>query len=116
MRCPWNRFAAPDGDPAFNPREYISQPTLIRELELSAKDFNRKFKDSPIQRAKRRGYLRNVAVVLGNQGQPEVIPALEKALKDAEPMVRNQAAWAIERIRKHNKQNEKITDRYQQPR
>ena len=104
--CPWNRFAAPEGDPAFNPREDGSQSNLIRELELSPKDFNRKFKDSPIQRAKRRGYLRNVAVALGNEGRPEVIPVLEEALRDAEPMVRNYATWAIERISKRSKQNE----------
>jgi len=99
MVCPWNRFAAPEGDPAFALRGDGSRPDLTRELELSPKDFNHKFKNSPIQRAKRRGYLRNVAVALGNKGQPEFIPVLEVALKDSEPMVRSHAAWAIERIR-----------------
>jgi epoxyqueuosine reductase len=103
MVCPWNRFAAQEGDPAFAPRETGSQPDLARELELSPKDFNRKFKNSPIQRAKRRGYLRNVAVALGNEGQPEFIPLLEVALKDSEPMVRSHATWAIERIQKYDK-------------
>jgi epoxyqueuosine reductase len=106
MVCPWNRFAALDGDPAFNPRGDVSQPNLIRELELSLNDFNLKFKNSPIQRAKRRGYLRNVAVALGNEGKPEVVQTLEDASKDAEQMVRNHALWAIERIRKHDKQKE----------
>jgi epoxyqueuosine reductase len=102
MVCPWNRFAAPEGDPAFRPREDTYHPRLIQELELTPKEFNHKFKDSPILRAKRRGYLRNVAVALGNEGNPEDIPALDKALKGAEPMVREHAAWAIERISKHN--------------
>ena len=106
MVCPWNRFAVPDGDPAFNLHVDISQPNLIQELELSPQDFNRKFKNSPIQRSKRRGYLRNVAVALGNEGKPEVVPSLEAASKDVEVMVRNHAAWAIERIRKHEKQKE----------
>jgi epoxyqueuosine reductase len=106
MVCPWNRFAAPDGDAAFNPREELHPPELIRELELSPRDFNHKFKDSPIQRTKRRGYLRNVAVALGNKAQSDAIPALEEALKDPEPMVRKHAAWAIDRIGKRNGQYE----------
>jgi epoxyqueuosine reductase len=104
--CPWNRFAAKDGDPAFNPRDNLPQPDLIRELELSPKDFNRKFKDSPIQRAKRRGYLRNVAVALGNKGYAKAIPALEEGLNDAEPLVRGHASWARDRIKQLNGQNE----------
>jgi epoxyqueuosine reductase len=106
MVCPWNRFAAPDGDPAFNPRDDSPQPDLIRELELTPKDFNRKFKDSPIQRPKRRGYLRNVAVALGNEGHPKAIPALKETHKDEEKMVRTHAAWAIERIEKLNSHHE----------
>lgn len=101
MVCPWNRFAAAEGDPAFRPVDDRSRPTLIRELELAPNDFNRKFKDSPIRRTKRRGYLRNAAVALGNIGHPEDAPALEKALEDDETMVREHAAWAIGRIEKH---------------
>jgi epoxyqueuosine reductase len=106
MVCPWNRFAPPNGDPAFTPREDTAQPDLIRELELTSQEFNRKYKDSPIQRAKRRGYLRNVAVALGNEGAPESIPALEKAQQDTEHLLKNHAAWAIERIGQRNKDNE----------
>jgi len=104
--CPWNRFALPDGDPAFSPREDLPQPDLIRELELSPKEFNRKFKDSPIQRTKRRGYLRNVAVALGNKGRVEALPALEKGSNDSEPLVRSHASWARDRIKELNGQNE----------
>ena len=113
MVCPWNRFAAQEGDPAFAPRVGDSQHDLTRELKLSPKEFNNKFKNSPIQRAKRRGYLRNIAVALGNEGQPEFIPMLEVALKDTEPMVRSHAAWAIKKIQKHDKYNESFTDRHQ---
>ena len=98
MVCPWNRFAAPEGDPDLTPRDDRYHPLLNQELELTPEEFNRKFKNSPIQRAKRRGYLRNVSVVLGNEGKTGDIPELEKALKDAEPLVREHAAWAIERI------------------
>jgi epoxyqueuosine reductase len=97
--CPWNRFATLEGDPAFVARGEISHPNLIHELELSPESFNRKFKNSPIKRAKRRGYLRNMAVALGNSGSREAISALEKALDDPEPLVREHAAWALEQIK-----------------
>ncbi len=102
--CPWNRFAAPHGDPAFESRSG-SQPELIQELEISTAEFNRRFKHSPIRRAKRRGYLRNVAVALGNTGTEQDIPALEKALDEPEPLVRQHAAWAIEEIKKRGMGN-----------
>jgi epoxyqueuosine reductase len=99
MVCPWNRFAKSEGDPGLQAREGMAQPDLIRELELTPQEFKSKFRDSPHPRAKRRGYLRNVAVALGNTGGPEVIPALEKAMRDPEPMVREHARWAKENIR-----------------
>ncbi len=100
MVCPWNRFAAPDGDSSLKAREGMARPQLIRELELTPEDFNKKFKDSPVKRTKRRGYLRNVAVALGNSANPEAIPALKKALEDKEPMIQRHAAWALKQITK----------------
>jgi epoxyqueuosine reductase len=106
MVCPWNRFAAPSGDPAFAPRPGVPHPDLIAELTLNPQDFNHKFKDSPIQRAKRRGYLRNVAIALGNVRDPAAIQALRKALRDPEPLVRASSAWAIEHIRTRIRSNQ----------
>ena len=60
--------------------------------------FSKRFKNSPIKRAKRRGLLRNVAVALGNVGSKSEVPALSKALKDDEPLVRQHAAWALGKI------------------
>jgi epoxyqueuosine reductase len=99
--CPWNiRFAEPVNEPAFNPRPGIPRPILIEELELTPQAFNQKFKNSPVQRAKRRGYLRNVAVALGNARDPDTIPSLKKALQsEIEPLVRSHVAWALGQIR-----------------
>ncbi len=97
--CPWNlRFAAPAAEPAFAPRPGLPAPELRQELRLTPQAFNRKFKNNPVKRAKRRGYLRNVAVALGNLGTPADLPALQEALNDPEPLVREHAAWAIERL------------------
>lgn len=98
--CPWNvRFAAAEGDPAFAPRPGVPWPALVAELELTPEEFNCKFKGSPVKRAKRRGYLRNVAVSLGNTGNPAAVPALARSLReDPEPLVRGHAAWALGQI------------------
>jgi epoxyqueuosine reductase len=88
--CPWNRFAG-EGDPAFAPRTGVPQPDLIQELALTPPGFNRKFKDSPVQRAKRRGYLRNVAVALGNSKNTNALPVLEQVFQDREPLISESA-------------------------
>jgi len=96
--CPWNRFAEPTRDEALMVREGLDGPSLIEWMAMSQEEFSRRFKGSPIKRAKRCGLLRNVAVALGNWGSPEAVPALAAALNDAEPLVRGHAAWALGRI------------------
>ncbi|HMB22651.1 MAG TPA: tRNA epoxyqueuosine(34) reductase QueG [Anaerolineales bacterium] len=93
--CPWNRFAG-EGDPAFG-RERPAR-ALTDELVISTQEFSQRFKRSPVKRAKRRGYLRNVAVALGNTGNMHVLPVLQNALNDDEHLVREHAKWAIEKI------------------
>jgi epoxyqueuosine reductase len=93
--CPWNRFAE-EGDSAF--RENRPAPTLTEELTLTPQEFNQCFKGSPVKRTKRRGYLRNVAVALGNSGDAMALPVLQNALNDEEPMVREHAQWAVNKI------------------
>ncbi|HSL46406.1 MAG TPA: tRNA epoxyqueuosine(34) reductase QueG, partial [Anaerolineales bacterium] len=95
MVCPWNRFAG-KGDSAFEERGPL--PALTEELALTPQGFNQRFKGSPVKRAKRRGYLRNVAVALGNTGDMHALPVLQSALNDEEPMIREHAQWAIEKI------------------
>lgn len=97
MVCPWNRFA-PEGDSAFSDDEPLPSPT--GELTLIPQAFNQRFKRTPVSRAKRRGYLRNVAVTLGNTADTHALPVLQNALNDDEPMIRTHAQWAIEQINK----------------
>jgi epoxyqueuosine reductase len=93
--CPWNRFAS-EPDPELQPT--IPLPVLRADLLLSPVEFNQRFKQTPIQRAKRRGYLRNLAVAIGNTGNEDDIPTLEQATQDEEPLVREHAEWAIQKI------------------
>jgi epoxyqueuosine reductase len=83
----------------FQPRTpEASSPALIPLLALDEEGFRERFRHSPVKRAKRRGLLRNVCVALGNIGDPAAVPALIRALDDAEPLVRGHAAWALGRI------------------
>ena len=95
--CPWNlRFAQSTGESALAPRPDLPRPVLRKELRLTPQEFNRKFHRNPVRRAKRRGYLRNVTVALGNQADPRSIPDLAETLEaEAEPLVRAHAAWAL---------------------
>lgn len=96
--CPWNRFAREAHDAQLAPREDIRGKPLRDFLALDDVQFRNLFRDSPILRAKRRGFLRNVCVALGNKGASEDLPALHRARQDAEPLVREHALWAIQRI------------------
>ncbi len=93
--CPWNRFSQP-ADSAFEPN--IPLPVLTSDLLLDPAAFNQRFKKSPIKRAKRRGYARNLAIAIGNKKNKQDIPVLEKALQDDEPLIQTHAKWAIEKI------------------
>ena len=97
--CPWNRFAPVDVDPSFSRPFESEQFVLETEFSLSPQEFNKKFKGSPIKRSKRRGYLRNVAVAIGNSKEADSIPALAKVLQEEEePLIRQHATWALGQI------------------
>ena len=97
--CPWNRFARSSRESAFAAREYVHGWALRDFLALDDEGFRRLFRKSPIKRIKRRGFLRNVCVALGNIGTREDLPALERAAHDPEPLIAEHAQWAIARLR-----------------
>lgn len=97
--CPWNKFAREGSIMKPHARVELDTPDLIELLSLDDAGFKRMFAGTPILRTKRCGLLRNVCVALGNIGDERALPALEKALNDHEPLIREHAAWAIERIR-----------------
>ena len=94
--CPWNRFARESPVREFRRREL---PPLTEFLSWDEPKFKAFFRGTPIYRIKRRGFLRNICVALGNTGDESALPALQRALDDTEPLVREHAKWAIEEIR-----------------
>lgn len=96
--CPWNSKAVPTQERNFYPRKGNLVPTLLSLINMTQEQFSKRFRNSPIKRAKRRGFLRNVAVALGNWKNRAAVPALKKALNDDDPLVRGHAAWALGQI------------------
>jgi epoxyqueuosine reductase len=95
--CPWNRFASASREAAFAAGPAVSL-RLRDYLALDETAFRTLFRNSPIKRIKRRGFLRNVCVALGNAGDRSDLPALERAASDPEPLISEHASWAIEQI------------------
>ena len=96
--CPWNRFAGGSEHPALR----LRLPARMDPAELLALDgpaFRRRFAGTPVLRARRRGLLRNAAVVLGNVADLDARPALTRCLAhETDPVVRQHAEWALREI------------------
>jgi epoxyqueuosine reductase len=84
-------------------RNDLEQPDLIGLLSLDEKEFKSRFAGSPILRTKRRGFLRNVCVALGNVGDESALPALVKSSQDSEPLIAEHARWAVSEIESRRK-------------
>ena len=97
--CPWNRFAQVSREAAFSARPSTVGMPLRDYLSLSDDEFRVLFRNSPIKRIKRRGFLRNVCVALGNVGDLSDLAALERATADSERLIAEHAKWAIHQIR-----------------
>jgi epoxyqueuosine reductase len=99
--CPWNeKFSATTAASALAPRADLTAPDLVELLNLDDEGFRARFRGTAVTRAKRRGLARNVAVAMGNSGDRRYVPALEHAVAhDPEPLVREHAQWALDRLR-----------------
>jgi epoxyqueuosine reductase len=97
--CPWNHKVAPSPAAEVQSHRELDPLSLVPLFFLSDEEFRARFRRTPLWRPKRRGILRNAAIVLGNQRSIASVPALVHGLRDAEPLVRGAAAWALGRIR-----------------
>lgn len=93
--CPWNRRAPRSAETSFEPKANSNPLELSKLFELDDTAFRERFRRTPLWRSKRRGILRNAAIVLGNRPTPTALPALVTGLNDNEPLVRGAAAWAL---------------------
>jgi epoxyqueuosine reductase len=90
--CPWN--AAADAGWAHE-----LSPSLTTLMTMDEAAFRARYRHTVVRRARREGLLRNVAIALGNSGNPAAVPVLSRALAcDPSPLVRGHAAWALGRL------------------
>ena len=94
--CPWNRRAATTEDPSFRAENGL--PELEELALMSEREFDERFAGTPVKRAKYRGFLRNVAVAMGNSGERKFLEPLRRLTASEDSMVREHAEWAIGRL------------------
>jgi len=91
--CPWNRRAPVTKDSAFSPASLA--PDLTEMAELTEDEFRVRFRGSPVLRAKYAGFLRNVAIAMGNSGRETMREPLERLAGHADPLVAATAHEAL---------------------
>jgi epoxyqueuosine reductase len=82
---------AADSHTAFN-------PPLELLANLSEEEFQTVFRDSPVRRPKYRGFLRNVAIAMGNSHQEKFRPILERLAEHPDALIQEHARWALTQL------------------
>jgi epoxyqueuosine reductase len=103
--CPWNQKAGSQQASSAQIRPELINPALEWLASQTPEEFNRQFRGSPIKRTKRSGLLRNVAIAMGNSGQQEFLPQLERWTRGEieDPVLVEAAAWAIARLEEQSR-------------
>lgn len=96
--CPWNKFAARATEAAFHAREELRGPSLSALSKLDDAAFRQLFRKSPVKRIGRDRFLRNVAIAMGNSGDPDLRQDAERLAHDPSDIVSDAARWALARL------------------
>jgi epoxyqueuosine reductase len=100
--CPWNKFARATMDGDFAPRHGLDDSALVALFSWSRSEWQTRTAGSAIRRAGYEGWLRNIAVALGNAlDEPSAVAALTARADDPSPIVREHVAWALRRHAGH---------------
>jgi epoxyqueuosine reductase len=98
--CPWNKFAKVASVADFAPRAGLDGSTLVDLFAWSATQWSARTAGSALRRAGYEGWLRNIAVALGNAPtSPEIVAALQARRDDPSAVVREHVGWALGRHR-----------------
>lgn len=118
--CPWNMkhihrpktasdisvhaASEPAHESGMWPRPELVNPSLDWLAQMDSREFRRRFRGSPLERTGRKRLLRNIAIAMGNSGDPAHLPQLEQwvnAVPNDHPndiALRDAAKWAWARI------------------
>ncbi len=95
--CPWNRKPARRSETPPEQR-VLDRIDLVSLFEIVEETFRAQYRKSPFWRTRLRGMRRNAAIVLGNQGNPDALPALKRGADDEDEIVAEACRWAITKI------------------
>ena len=94
--CPWNKFSQSTSESDFTPRHGLENASLADVFAWSEQDFEERTAGMAIRRTGYEGWLRNIAVALGNAPPTTAtIEALRSRADDASALVREHVAWAL---------------------
>ncbi|MBX9700760.1 MAG: tRNA epoxyqueuosine(34) reductase QueG, partial [Acetobacteraceae bacterium] len=96
--CPWNKFARAHEEPAFAPRAGLTAPKLAALAALDDAAFRALFSGSAVKRIGRDRFVRNVAIAIGNSGDPALRTTAQGLAEDPDPVVAEAARWAAARL------------------
>jgi epoxyqueuosine reductase len=96
--CPWNKYAQVGHEAKLAAREALRAPLLADLAHLDDAAFRRLFAKSPVKRAGRDRFVRNVLVAIGNSDDGALAGAAEPLVTDASALVRGAAIWALGRL------------------
>ena len=96
--CPWNKYAQAGREAKLAAREALTAPRLADLAGLDEAAFRALFAKSPVRRAGRDRFVRNVLVAIGNSADPGLAGAVERLLSDPAALVRGAAIWALRRL------------------
>ncbi len=103
VACPWNRFAVHSTESDFVPREGLDSGDLLNLFSWSEEEFLKRTEGSAIRRTGYIGWLRNIAVALGNAPYSgDIVRALQESSQHPSELVREHVTWALEQHRQHN--------------
>jgi epoxyqueuosine reductase len=96
--CPWNRYAQLSVESDFAPRHGLESPALVDLFGWSEAQWSERTAGSALRRPGYAGWLRNIAVALGNAAaSTAVIESLRGRASHASALVREHVAWALAR-------------------
>jgi epoxyqueuosine reductase len=94
--CPWNKFSQHSNEADFAPRHGLDSIDLVTLFGWDEGDWEKNTLGSAIRRTGYEGWLRNIAIALGNaKTSRRVIDALHSRLKHPSPIVREHVRWAL---------------------
>lgn len=98
LACPWNKFAVRHDEPDFVARNGLERASLAELFAWDEEEFLRRTEGSALRRTGHEGWLRNIAVALGNAPTtPAVLAALASRRDHPSALVREHVAWAFAR-------------------